>query len=287
MIQPIGKGSFGRVYLARWHETPVACKILIDKEVMASMGPEKAMSLPSALLAKLDEEAGLLASLRYPNIVSFLGICTSPPCIVTEYCSRGSLTGVLMRAKEDSAFARMLTWERRLEMALDAAFGMLYLHTRSPHIVHRDLKSPNLLVEQSWRLKVTDFNLSRFVEDNLKTRSSSMAAMNPRWLSPEVMRGERATKAADVFAFAVVMWELLTWELPWATSGPWQLVNLITNGGRLEIPAREQLPGADTPQFDGLDARCWAHDAAARPTFEEIIPELRALLEQTCSAGCQ
>ncbi|KAL4443337.1 hypothetical protein ABPG75_011074 [Micractinium tetrahymenae] len=278
-----------QVYLAQWHETPVACKVLIDKEVLAAAGPAKALGLPSDLLAQLDGEASLLASLRHPNCVSFIGVCTSPPCIITEYCGRGSLTGVLMQAREDADLARELTWQRRLSMALNAALGMLYLHTRSPPIIHRDLKSPNLLVEDSWRVKVGPnqpalrsgaLNLALWCGE-----CSLLVAMNPRWLASEVMKGERATKAADVYAFAVVLWELLTWELTWATQGPWQLVNLLMSGGRLEIPPWERLPGADTATFAGLDAyvslikRCWAQDAVARRSFEEIIPELRAMLE--------
>ncbi|EFN51103.1 hypothetical protein CHLNCDRAFT_14990, partial [Chlorella variabilis] len=100
------------------------------------------------------QEAGLLAALRHPNVVNFLGVCHLPPCILTEYCSRGSLAEVLIRARQSARLAAELTWRRRLAMALDAALGMLYLHNRPAPIVHRDLKSPNLLVEESWRVKV-------------------------------------------------------------------------------------------------------------------------------------
>ena len=83
----------------------------------------------------------MLASMRHPNIVAFFGVVTTPAAaIVTEYCSRGSLTAVLRAARADPAAAAGLTWGRRLGMALDAAKGMLYLHSRSPPIIHRDLK---------------------------------------------------------------------------------------------------------------------------------------------------
>ncbi|KAL4430022.1 hypothetical protein ABPG77_004392 [Micractinium sp. CCAP 211/92] len=304
MIEPIGEGSFGRAScrLACVGALPClpllgahAVKVLIDKEAMANAGPKEALSLPGSLMAKLDEEASLLASLRHPCVVQFMGVCRAPPCIITEYCPKGNLTSVLMAAKRDAALSAELTWRRRLGMALDAARGMVYLHTRSPPIIHRDLKSPNLLVDDSYRCKVSDFNLSRFVEENLGTKSSSMAAMNPRWLAPEVMKGDRATPAAgkqglggwDTYSFGIVMWELLTWELPWSTTGPWQLVNLLMNGGHLEIPPREELPGADTPSFEGLDAyiqlmkRCWAQNQYDRPGFEEITRDLRSLLDST------
>ena len=75
--------------------------------------------------------------------------------------------------------------------------------------------------------------------------------------------------------------ELLTWQLPWGTTNPWQLVNHVLAGGRLEVPPREALPGPDTAAFAGLDAyislmqRCWAQDPVERPAFQQIVTELR------------
>lgn len=101
--------------------------------------------------------------------------------------------------------------------ALDAAKGMLYLHTRNPVIVHRDLKSPNLLVTNDWVVKVSDFNLSKLVADTpVQVSMSSEYNNNPRWTAPEVLEGQAATPASDVFSFGVVMWEMLTWQIPWS-----------------------------------------------------------------------
>ncbi|KAI3427399.1 hypothetical protein D9Q98_010314 [Chlorella vulgaris] len=160
---------------------------------------------------------------------------------------------------------------------------MLHLHSRPVPIVHRDLKSPNLLVDENWRVKVADFNLSRLIQSS--SRSSSMAAMNPRWLAPEVLRGEHATQAADVFAFGVVMWELLTWELPWTDVEvtPWQLVRQLSAGARLQLPPRAVLPGGNAGAFAGLDQyellmqQCWAEAASERPPFSEVVGRLRPL----------
>lgn len=74
---------------------------------------------------------------RHPNVVNFLGICHDPPAILTEYCARGSLTEVLAAGRTDPAAAAQLTWARRLAMAVNAASGMLYLHSRPAPIVHR------------------------------------------------------------------------------------------------------------------------------------------------------
>lgn len=109
---------------------------------------------------------------------------------------------------------------------------------------------------------------------------SSLAATNPRGLAPEILAGHAATFASDVYAFGIVLWEMLTWELPWPTSNPWQVVTVVTEGGRLAVPDRAALPGPDTQDWDGLDAYatssapCWAQNPNDRPTFSEVIPVL-------------
>lgn len=99
--------------------------------------------------------------------------------------------------------------------------GMLQLHSHRPPILHRDLKSPNLLVDKHWRCKIADFNLSRVMETTAVM--SSITANNPRWLAPEVITRQEYSKAADVFSFGIILWELLVWRLPWEELGPFQV----------------------------------------------------------------
>lgn len=95
--------------------------------------------------------------LRHPNIVLFIGACTKPPHLglVLEYCSQGSLWSVLQNPDKN------LTWEDRRKIALDTAKGIFYLHSFKPPILHRDLKSLNLLLDDSWRTKLIDFGWTR------------------------------------------------------------------------------------------------------------------------------
>jgi serine/threonine protein kinase len=285
----IGEGSFGRVYFAWWNETPVAVKMLTGPVPVDDEEADATTSMSSPLMDGLAKESSLMASLRHPNVVGFLGVCLGPPCIVTEYCSRGSLTDVLRGGKSSAAKANMLDWTKRLNMSLDAAKGMLYLHARAPPIIHRDLKSPNLLVDKHWRVKVSDFNLSKLMDEG--SVMSSMAATNPRWLAPEILTGNNATFASDVYSFAIVMWEMLTWDLPWGITNPWQVVTVVTEGGRLEVTDRSALPGPDTMQFEELDKyvalmrKCWAHNPDDRPSFQEIIAELRDMLSARTGKG--
>lgn len=297
MGKKIGAGSFGAVYLASWNETPVAVKILTDdsENLLSKLSDKGEHGTGTELMQqKLHEEASLMASLRHPNIVQFMGIVSSPPAVVTEYCARGSLTDVLRAAREQmlndqsKMATRELTWKRLLGMAADAATGMLHLHARAVPIIHRDLKSPNILVDSHWKVKICDFNMSRIME-GAGTRSSSLAGMNPRWLAPEVLAGEKPTMAADAFSFGVVLWELLTWEIPWSKENPWTVVSVVINGGRLPIPGKQNLPIQSEfkklDDFISLIHLCWAQNPYDRPTFTEIVQQLRGMEGSMDSEG--
>ncbi|PRW32956.1 activating signal cointegrator 1 complex subunit 3 isoform B [Chlorella sorokiniana] len=267
----IGSGSYGKVYLAHWGTIPVAVKVLLvpgtaGANLAAPGAAQEALelALPPSALAELEAEAGLLASLRHPCCVNFFGLTRNPPALVTEYCSRGSVAELLDRARAEPAVAAELTWRRRLGVLLDAAVGMVYLHGHKPSpIIHRDL--------------------NKAMEDTAGGLSSSVAVTNPRWLAPELMRGEHATQASDMFAFGVVMWELLTWVRPWATTNPWQISSAVLAGRRLDVPDPAELPGP-APSSPGAFAayvrlmqHCWAQAPADRPSFPEVVQTLRPI----------
>ena len=162
----------------------------------------------ASVVEALNAEAGLLATMRHPNILGFVGISTSPPAIVTEFCERGSLFDVLKAARRNPA---SLPWPLRLRMAIEAAQGMHYLHSSSPPVIHRDLKSLNLLVDADHHIKVADFGLSRMLSDaSLSLQSSgTMNNVNPRWLAPELLRGGKASPASDLYAYGIALWGAL------------------------------------------------------------------------------
>ncbi|KAE9619615.1 putative protein kinase TKL-CTR1-DRK-2 family [Lupinus albus] len=254
----IGSGSFGTVHRAEWNDSEVAVKILMEQDFHAEMVNE------------FLREVAIMKSLRHPNIVLLMGAVTQPPnlSIVTEYLSRGSLYRLLHRPGAKEA----LDERRRLCMAYDVAKGMNYLHKRNPPIVHRDLKSPNLLVDKKYTVKVCDFGLSRLKANTFL--SSKSAAGTPEWMAPEVLRDEPSNEKSDVYSFGVILWEIATLQQPWGNLNPAQVVAAVGfKGKRLEIP--HDL----NPHIAALIEVCWANEPWKRPSFSSIMDSLRPLIK--------
>lgn len=221
-----------------------------------------------------------MSKLRHPNVCLYLGACTDPPCLVMEYCAKCSLDMLLKAGLANGQMAKRLSWPRLLSMALDGAKGMLYLHTRQPPVAHRDLKSANLLVDSHWHVKVADFSLSRALE--MGAPAYTVVSTNPRWLAPEVLSGQPGQLPADVWAFGTVMWELMTWRLPFEDLNTFQIIAKVQNQGcsGLRVPPPDQLPAGPLATYTAyreLMEACWAPEPAARPHFDAIVQQLGAI----------
>ncbi|KAK4348407.1 hypothetical protein RND71_031162 [Anisodus tanguticus] len=254
----IGQGSFGTVHRADWNGSDVAVKILTEQDFHAVRFNE------------FLQEVAIMKRLRHPNIVLFMGAVTKRPnlSIVTEYLSRGSLYRLLHK----SGVREVLDERRRLSMAYDVAKGMNYLHKRNPPIVHRDLKSPNLLVDKKYTVKVCDFGLSRLKANTFL--SSKSAAGTPEWMAPEVLRDEPSNEKSDVYSFGVILWELATLQQPWGNLNAPQVVAAVGfKGKRLEIPRNLN------PQVASIIEACWIKEPWKRPSFSAIMEMLRPLIK--------
>ncbi|CAH2067110.1 unnamed protein product [Thlaspi arvense] len=258
----IGLGSYGEVYRGDWHGTEVAAKKFLDQDITGEA------------LEEFRSEVQIMKKLRHPNIVLFMGAVTRPPnlSIVTEFLPsshfqnlcRGSLYRLIHRPNNQ------LDERRRLRMALDAARGMNYLHSCSPMIVHRDLKSPNLLVDKNWVVKVCDFGLSRM--KNSTYLSSKSTAGTAEWMAPEVLRNEPADEKCDVYSYGVILWELFTLQQPWGKMNPMQVVGAVGFQHR-----RLDIPDSVDPAIADIISKCWQTDSKLRPSFAEIMTSLKRL----------
>uniref|UniRef100_A0A803N5Y8 non-specific serine/threonine protein kinase n=1 Tax=Chenopodium quinoa TaxID=63459 RepID=A0A803N5Y8_CHEQI len=250
----IGLGSYGEVYRGDWRGTEVAVKRFLDQDIYGES------------LEEFKSEVRIMKRLRHPNVVLFMGAITRPPnlSIVTEFLHRGSLYRLLHRPNNQ------LDERRRLRMAFDAARGMNYLHTCSPVIVHRDLKSPNLLVDKNWVVKVCDFGLSRMKHNTyLSSRSTAGTA---EWMAPEVLRNEPSDEKCDVYSFGVILWELCTLQQPWGGMNPMQVVGAVGFQHR-----RLDIPDDIDPTIADIICKCWQTDPKLRPTFTDIMAALKPL----------
>ncbi|EGC29254.1 hypothetical protein DICPUDRAFT_159186 [Dictyostelium purpureum] len=248
----IGKGNFGEVYLGTWRGSKVAIKKL------------PAHNINENVLKEFHREIELMKNLRHPNVIQFLGSCTISPdiCICTEYMERGSLYSIL----HDPSI--IISWELVKRMMTDAAKGIIYLHGSNPVILHRDLKSHNLLVEEDFKVKVADFGLSA-IEQKAHTMTS---CGTPSWTSPEILRGQRYTDKADVYSFGIILWECATRQDPYAGIPPFQVIFAVGREG-----LRPPIPKVGPPKYIQLIIDCLNENPNHRPSMEQVLERLEEI----------
>lgn len=246
----IGRGSFGDVWKGTWHGTDVAVKsVLANTEKMKE-----------AVL----REVSIMQNMRHPNCVALLGYAwteTEEVKLVMEYLAGGSLDKVL----HNPAFK--LTWGQARRMALDVAKGMAFLHAHNPPVIHRDLKSLNLLVDDHGNVKVCDFGLGRVVG---QTATQTNRVGTFLWQAPELMNEEPYGLPVDVYAFGIVMSEICARHFPYEGMGDAKIVMGVSSG-KLRPTVPDQLP----PAWTSLMKRCWAGTPSDRPPFSDIVQELK------------
>ncbi|KPP78003.1 mitogen-activated protein kinase kinase kinase 12-like [Scleropages formosus] len=183
-LQWVGSGAQGAVFLGKFHGEEVAVKKVRDIK---------------------ETDIKHLRKLKHPNIITFKGVCTQAPCycIIMEYCAQGQLYEVLRAG-------RKITPSLLVDWSMGIAGGMNYLHLHK--IIHRDLKSPNMLITSDDVVKISDFGTSKELSDN-STKMSFAGTV--AWMAPEVIRNEPVSEKVDVWSFGVVLWELLTGEIPY------------------------------------------------------------------------
>jgi len=143
---------------------------------------------------------------------------------------------------------------------------MAYLHDRN--ILHRDLKTANLLVSSEWKVKVGDFGLSRLLENSAGEAQTLTACGTPAYAAPEVLSKQKYSHSADVYGFGVCLWEMLHRKIPYQGLSPYQAAFAILKG---EVPP---ISPKTPPEFVQLMQDCWQQVPDDRPTFLEILDTL-------------
>ncbi|XP_053358285.1 mitogen-activated protein kinase kinase kinase 21 isoform X5 [Clarias gariepinus] len=259
----IGVGGFGKVYRGTWREQEVAVKA-------ARQDPDEDIT---ATAESVKQEAKLFAMLLHPNIIRLEGVCLEEPnlCLVMEYAQGGTLNRALT--------GRRIPPHILVNWAVQIAKGMQYLHEDAAvPIIHRDLKSSNILILERIEnndigrktLKITDFGLAR--EWHKTTKMS--AAGTYSWMAPEVIKSSLFSKGSDVWSYGVLLWELLTGEVPYrGIDGLAVAYGVAVNKLTLPIPSTCPEP------FAKLMEDCWEQDPHIRPMFATILEQLTAIEE--------
>ena len=291
----IGEGTFGRVWSARWRSASVAVK----EFVFAQAAVAGKSSMQQEIVEEIIGEAGMMAILRHPNVLQLFGCSLTAQAIwiVSELCSLGSLRQVL----DDND--RSLPVEIRISLALQVAEGMTYLHNQDPPIIHRDLKSHNIFVHETfididetankkkegkdkesamtrWLqpvkmtpkstlvCKIGDWGSARATLSGSRTMTHGVGTAC--WLAPEVIKHARSSKFSDVYGYGIVLWELATREEVYQGLETTQIIAKVANES-LRPPVPQDCPWKD------LMVKCWEEKPTDRLEFGEIVVELNKI----------
>ncbi|KAJ0392139.1 hypothetical protein P43SY_007321 [Pythium insidiosum] len=263
----VNRGAFGEVYRGSYKGQTVAIKRLV---------PERRKNLKQ--IDSFLAEVKLMASMEHERIVRFIGVAwdsLTDLCVVTEYMSGGDLRALLAGFDEEARAHGFDTM--KVKIALHVAHALTYMHSLSPVVLHRDLKSKNILLDCSLNAKLTDFGVSRERADSTMTAGVGSSL----WMAPEVMIGERYDEKADVFSFGVVLSELDTHKLPYSHAKepgtgrkiPDTAVLQMVSLGRLTVQFTDQ---AD-PEMVQLGRDCVELDPMKRPTAPEVLHRVHQL----------
>ncbi|EDR27385.1 protein serine/threonine kinase, putative [Entamoeba dispar SAW760] len=264
-IKKIGEGSFGIVYEGIFRGRRVAIKKI------------KNLEDNEEVIEEFEKEVSMLDKFRCDYIINFFGACCLKDhiCIVTEYAEYGSIRELIVKKKESIPKLSI-----RLRFLLDAAKGIQYLHNNN--ILHRDIKPDNILVmsfdeKNNVLTKLTDFGTSRNINMLMTNMTFTKGIGTPIYMAPEVLNQEKYKKEADIYSFAITMYEVGQWNDPFPKSDerfgfPWKIAEFITSGKRLERPIT--LP----ENLYNIITHSWTQNPKQRLLISSIINSLKTII---------
>ncbi|KAF3325163.1 putative LRR receptor-like serine/threonine-protein kinase [Carex littledalei] len=276
----IGTGGFGSVYSGHLENgLQVAIKVLSQS---STQGVREFMA-----------EAENLTRVHHKNLVSLMGYCIDKNCmaLVYEYMQGGNLHDKLKGdyTQTCSHNEMPLSWKQRLRIAYESALGLEYLHKAcNPPLIHRDVKTSNILLNANLEAKIADFGLSRAFDINATSHVSTRVVGTLGYLDPEYYLSNQLSAKSDVYSFGVVMLEIITGRPP--------IINAGREGGNLVQWVHQKLSGGDiesivdTRMQDKYDinsvwkvtelaCRCTERTSSQRPTMSAVVAELKESMD--------
>ncbi|KAM0855770.1 hypothetical protein ACQ4PT_049558 [Festuca glaucescens] len=280
--EEIGRGGFGVVFLGYLaNESPVAVKI---RSKTSSQGDKEFQS-----------EAQHLSRVHHRNLVSMIGYCKDKKhlALVYEYMHGGDLED---RLRGEASVATPLSWHRRLKIALDSAQGLEYLHKScQPPLIHRDVKTKNILLSANLEAKISDFGLMKVFANEFMTHITTQPAGTLGYLDPEYYNTSRLSEKSDVYSFGVVLLELITGQQPAVSTSDTESIHIaqwvrqkLSEGNIESIPDSKIGREYDVNSLckvTELALQCKEQPSRDRPTMTDVVAELKECLELEVSRG--
>lgn len=282
----IGQGGFGSVFFGKLPEgEDIAVKVL---SLFSRQG-----------IHEFQNEIDLLSRIHHKHLVSLLGYCNESKelMLIYDHMSGGSLRD---RLYGPSAELSALNWKTRLKIVLDAAQGLEYLHMGcTPKIIHRDIKSSNILLDIYMNGKLADFGLSKMTAEGEASHVTTMVKGTPGYLDPEYFRTQMLTEKSDIYSFGVVLLEIICGRPPiianlseerlnivqWVT--PYVYVEMDENPGKsisgeIEEIVDKRMRGnydiRSIVDFAKLALRCVDAKPSFRPTSSQVVAEIKQVI---------
>ena len=283
-VKQIGVGQFGAVLLGKMSGLSASDVKTLPED---TAGPGSGVLLVAVKRLKpdasdevrqsFDKEIKFMSQLQHENIVQLLAVCTQRdnPFIVMEYMENGDLNQFLQRYTtindDEALYSNQIPTSSLLHMAVQIASGMCYLS--SLNYVHRDLATRNCLVGSNFRVKISDFGMSRNLYERVYYRVRGRAMLPIRWMATESFYG-RFSEKSDVWAFGVVVWEIFTLgkKQPYEELDDQDMIQDAIRGTGRRIMSRPE--GCPQGVFEVM-LSCWEYAAADRTTFKDIHQRLQ------------
>jgi tRNA A-37 threonylcarbamoyl transferase component Bud32 len=247
----IGEGGFAVIHKGQWLYTDIAVKIIFNPKITED------------LLDEFNNEIQMLSHMNHPNIISIIGICTKPKlAIVSEYASKGSLFDLLYKNK-----SLEISLNQKLFIIIEVCKALCYLSNKN--IVHRDIKSHNILIKSDFSIKLCDFGLAKHVK-NLNKGTNQFSG-TPSYMAPELFNKKPYNEKVDIFAFGTLMWEILARKVPYEGFDALQIKTIVSEGKDMPIPiTQEKIPD----ELFKLINKCRLLKYENRPDFQTVIQSL-------------
>ncbi|KAI3819354.1 hypothetical protein L1987_13183 [Smallanthus sonchifolius] len=276
----VAHGTYGTVYKGVYDGQDVAVKVLDwgdDGHVTAGE--------VLALRASFEQEVAVWHKLDHPNITKFIGASvgtsdlkipsTNDPntrqnplpyracCVVLEYLQGGTLKKFLIRN-----YRKKLSFKIVVQLALDLSRGLSYLHSKK--IVHRDVKTENMLLDTYETLKIADFGVARVEAQNPRDMTGETGTLG--YMAPEVLEGKPYNRKCDVYSFGICLWEIYCCDMPYADLSFAEVSSAVVHKN-----LRPNIPKCCPSSFESIMKKCWDANPEKRPEMEEIVKLLEAI----------